>query len=265
MNAAHSNPPDIPHGKLKHTVDRLPKYPSAERMIWRNEQNKIQVYLGDQVVSSRFFPIHKSSDSSVAGYFALADIEDPNSTLHFAELDDQRHVAYDRLLRAMHSLSFFSQSGVEHELLFLNVYQRFLNLVVSNHGQAFREILESLEVSPQQIVLQIAGEPEGDLNLWALASSSYRAHGFKLALHANDAFEAEVALREIRPDYLSVGSDWPLQDLQNTVECAASYQSTQLIARELTDTDTKQRLKDLGIDLSSEVDLRKASLACHTI
>lgn len=258
MTAAHSSPPYIPHLKLKQTVERLPKQPSSDKMIWRNEEKKIQVYLGDQVVGSRFFPVQNLESSAVEGYFALAEMENPNASLHFSELDDQRHVAYDRLLRAAHSLSFFSQPGVEHELLFLNVYQRFLSLVVSNHGHAFREILESLEISPKQIVLQIAGEPEGDLNLWALASTSYKAHGFKLALHANDAFDAEVALREIRPDYLSVGSHWTVSDLDKIGKLAATIQSTQLIAREVFGAETKEKLKNFGIYLGSEVDLRKS-------
>lgn len=247
-----------PHSKLKRTVERLPRQPSAERMIWKDEHNKILVSLGEQVVSSRFYPIYNFVNLSVAGYFALADLQNPVESLDFSKLDDQRHVAYDRLLRAVHTLSFFGQNHIDQELLFLNVHQRFLSLVVSNHGQAFREILESLEIPTHQVVLQIAGEPEGDLNLWALASANYKGHGFRLGLHANDAFEAEVALREIRPEFLSIGSHWRTEDLQRIGTLAQRDQHTQLIAREVAGAHTRARLKDLGISLSSEVDLRKS-------
>lgn len=261
-STATGRTPDTPlpahYAKVQALVKRLPSRPSNEKALWRNLRGQVNVLLEDIEVSSHFTPVQSAVDLEPIGHFAQATTAPgDHKPLHFEHLEDEQHVAYDRLLRALHTLNYFRQVPHPHQLLFLNVHQRFLSLVSSNHGQAFRAILDSFEIPATQVVLQIVGEQALDLNLWALASSNYRLHGFKIGLHAHSPTDAQVGLKQIAPDYLSVDAGWNDSELNGLAERAWSGK-THLIARNSSSPVEADRVFHLGIPIQTPVNLTQS-------
>ena len=61
-----------------------------------------------------------------------------------------RHL--DRLCRTLHTLNYFAEVD-ESQLLFLNVEQRLLTSVPGDHGEVFKGILATFNLSPRRIVI----------------------------------------------------------------------------------------------------------------
>ena len=131
---------------------------------------------------------------------------------------DDESVELDRLCRMLHAINFFRQSDAADADLYLNVHSRLLSAVSSNHGYAFRRILDALGLPLERIVLQL---PVVSLNQrWLLGhvTGNYKRNGFRMALHLDAPAVAGETIEQVVPAAIKlhvqcVGDDAALGEL----------------------------------------------------
>ncbi len=117
---------------------------------------------------------------------------------------DDESIELDRLCRMLHAINFFRQSVAGAPDLYLNVHDRLLSAVSSNHGHAFRRILAALELPLERVVLQLPAAVPQQRWLLNYVADNYRRNGFRLALNAGSAHEALHLLERVRPDVIKL-------------------------------------------------------------
>ena len=115
---------------------------------------------------------------------------------------DDESVELDRLCRMLHAINFFRQPECAGLDLHLNVHGRLLSAVSSNHGHAFRRILDALELPLANIVLQLPPTTPQQGCLLGYVADNYRRNGFRFAAHAGGAAEGLALLERVRPDVI---------------------------------------------------------------
>src|ERR1035437_6418806 len=117
---------------------------------------------------------------------------------------DLESIELDRLCRMLHAINFFRQTAAQDADLFVSVHARLLAAVEGNHGNAFRRILDMLELSHKQIVLQLPAVTHNQNWILNFVSENYRNNGFRFAVNANSVREALVLLDHVRPDVIKL-------------------------------------------------------------
>lgn len=194
---------------LQKYLTRLSDATGAASSIWLDHEGKAQGRFFNCTMSSAFQPIRQVDTGAVRAYEGLArsvSAQDKGLSLwklldHAAS--DDESIELDRLCRMLHAINFFRQadddvnSGAD---LYLNVHDRLLSAVSSNHGHAFRRILDALELPLSRVVLQlpVATPQQG----WLLnyVSDNYRRNGFRFAVNVDSAADAIAVLDRLRPD-----------------------------------------------------------------
>lgn len=118
---------------------------------------------------------------------------------------DDESVELDRLCRMLHAINFFRQeeaAGARDPDLYLNVHSRLLSAVSSNHGYAFRRILDALELPLARIVLLLPPVTAQQGWLIHYVADNYRRNGFRFAVQAAGATDGAALLERVRPDVL---------------------------------------------------------------
>ncbi len=177
--------------------------------IWLDHEGRAQGRFFNCTMSSAFQPIRALDSGAVSAYEGLArsvSAQDKGLSLwklldHAAS--DNESIELDRLCRMLHSINFFRQADSAPNAaadLYLNVHDRLLSAVSSNHGHAFRRILDALELPLARVVLQlpVATPQQG----WLLnyVSDNYRRNGFRFAVNVDSAQDAIGILDRLRPD-----------------------------------------------------------------
>lgn len=139
-------------------------------------------------LSSVFQPIVAPADGRAIGYEAYLRILGSGEralspwTLFSTNADDDQLVALDRLARTVHALNFLRT--VEGDgLLFLNVHGRLLATVSSDHGAAFRKVVDALGLPPERIVIETPLAASSQPDLLAFVLRNYRNNGFQVAIN----------------------------------------------------------------------------------
>lgn len=91
---------------------------------------------------------------------------------------DDESVELDRLCRMLHAINFFRQPQAQQADLYLNVHDRLLSAVSSNHGHAFRQILGALGLPLERIVLQLPAPGAHQGWLFNYVADNYGAMAF---------------------------------------------------------------------------------------
>ena len=238
---------------LQQYLERLSRSTGAASSITLDPQGRAQGRFFNCTMSSAFQPVRQALDGAVLGYEGLARSVSPSDQglslwklLDHAASDDES-VELDRLCRMLHAINFFRQAGESGPDLFLNVHDRLLSAVSSNHGHAFRRILDALELPLARVVLQLP--PTSPQQGWLLnyVADNYRRNGFRFAAHAATAEEARALLERARPDVLRVDArSLPaLPELLALLEQARAAQ-VPLIFRRLASAQALQTLRDLA-------------------
>jgi hypothetical protein len=105
----------------------------------------------------------------------------------------------------LHAINFFRQeetAGAGDTDLYLNVHSRLLSAVSSNHGHAFRRILDALELPLSRIVLLLPPVTAQQGWLINYVADNYRRNGFRFAVQAAGAQDGAALLERVRPDVL---------------------------------------------------------------
>lgn len=191
---------------LQKYLARLSDATGAASSIWLDHEGKAQGRFFNCTMSSAFQPIRQLASGEVRAYEGLArsvSAQDQGLSLwklldHAAS--DDESIELDRLCRMLHAINFFRQAEAGGQDLYLNVHDRLLSAVSSNHGHAFRRILDALELPLERVVLQLpAASPQQG---WLLnyVSDNYRRNGFRFAVNVPSARAALHVLERLRPD-----------------------------------------------------------------
>ncbi|MET0266382.1 MAG: EAL domain-containing protein [Duganella sp.] len=194
---------------LQKYLTRLSDATGSASSIWLDHEGKAQGRFFNCTMSSAFQPVRELASGEVRAYEGLArsvSAQDKGLSLwklldHAAS--DDESVELDRLCRMLHAINFFRQADAAPNAnadLYLNVHDRLLSAVSSNHGHAFRRILDALELPLSRVVLQlpVATPQQG----WLLnyVSDNYRRNGFRFTVNVDSAADALKVLERLRPD-----------------------------------------------------------------
>ncbi|MDB5774553.1 MAG: hypothetical protein JWP38_686 [Herbaspirillum sp.] len=170
----------------------------------------------NSTLTSAFQPIRRVGDRAIVGYEGFARCEpeyngaDSDRDLSIWNLlegsaSDEESVALDRLCRMLHAINFYRQpAAAGGSQLYLSVHGRLLAAVGSNHGMAFRHILNLLGLPHEQIVLQIPAVTGGQGWLLNYVLDNYRRNGFRLAAGAADVSAALELIDTVQADIVKI-------------------------------------------------------------
>ena len=198
---------------LQKYLARLSDATGAATSIWLDHEGKAQGRFFNCTMSSAFQAIRQLETGAVHAYEGLArsvSAQDMGLSLwklldHAAS--DDESIELDRLCRMLPSINFFRQADTAPNAgadLYLNVHDRLLSAVSSNHGHAFRRILDALELPLARIVLQLPAATPQQGWLLNYVSDNYRRNGFRFAVNVVGAQDGLQVLDRLRPDVFKI-------------------------------------------------------------
>jgi EAL domain-containing protein (putative c-di-GMP-specific phosphodiesterase class I) len=195
---------------LDNYLTRLHRTPQAGTRVWLDADGRAQGRYFHSTLTSAFQPIYSLVSGNIIGFegFARSYSEEDDGLCLWKLLDhaanDDESIELDRLCRMLHAINYYRQPEVPNARLFLSVHARLLAAVDSNHGIAFRRVLDALDLPYQKIVLQLPLVTHDQGWLLNYVTDNYRRNGFRLAIHAADAAHALVFLDRVRPDFIKL-------------------------------------------------------------
>jgi EAL domain-containing protein (putative c-di-GMP-specific phosphodiesterase class I) len=195
----------MPYPELNDYLGRLPSPGPAPAGVWRNGAGQAVGRFFNCSLTSTFQPIRNAASFSLEGHEGLVRSVAAGdaglslwSLLEGAASDDQS-VELDRLCRMLHAINFFRQPAAGAGDLYLNVHNRLLSAVSSNHGHAFKRIFGALGLPVGQVVLQLPAVTPAQGWLLNYVADNYSRNGFRLALNAGSYAQALGLLDQVRP------------------------------------------------------------------
>lgn len=202
----------MPFPVLNNYLARLSHQTQAGTSVWLDDEGRALGRFFNCTMTSAFQPLLELGEpGDVAGghrviaYEGLArSVSSADQGLSLWRLldhaaSDDESVELDRLCRMLHAINFFRQPEAEQADLYLNVHDRLLSAVSSNHGHAFQRILEALGLPLSRIVLQLPTVTANQGWLLNYVADNYRRNGFRLALNVGNVVEASSVLERLRP------------------------------------------------------------------
>ena len=173
--------------------------------LWIDSENRVQGRFLNCSLSSVFLPVFDVGGETVQAQEALAhSYSEEDRGLSVWQLlmnaaNDEESIELDRLARLIHAMNFFRQANAAGTSLLIDVHDRLLAAVGSNHGAAFHRILASLELPVSQILLQLPLVKAS--SNWALVQivENYKKNEFRVATRANNIAEALRHAEALRP------------------------------------------------------------------
>src|SRR5450830_1739038 len=213
---------------LEKYLARLNGSVREESRVWLDADGRAQGKYFNTTLTSAFQPIRTfgsktTADAAIIAHEGFArSYSESDSGLHLWKLldhaaSDDESVELDRLCRMLHAINFYRQPQAAGTDLHLNVHARLLAAVGSNHGIAFRRILNLLELPHEKIVLQMPVVTQNQGWLLNYVLDNYRRNGFRLGISAIDARDALALLGKVRPDMIKVDAR-ELNDVASTQE-----------------------------------------------
>jgi EAL domain-containing protein (putative c-di-GMP-specific phosphodiesterase class I) len=195
---------------LQQYLARLGTAENANSSLWLDAEGRARGRFFNCTMSSVFEMVRElDSGRPVAaeGLARSASAADEGLSLwrlldHAAS--DDESVELDRLCRMLHAINFFRQEASAGLDLHLNVHARLLGAVSSNHGYAFRRILEALGLPLEHVVLQLPQAAPQQSWLLNYVADNYRRNGFRFGVAVSSAREGLALLDRVRPDVLRV-------------------------------------------------------------
>lgn len=195
---------------LQKYLVRLPATPQAATSIWLDRHGRASGRYFNSTLTSAFQAIREPGSQQIVGFEGFARSHSSSDSglslwklLDHAASDDES-IALDRLCRMLHAINFYRQPQAAHTDLYLSVHARLLAGVSANHGNAFRRVLDSLELPHEKIVLQLPPVAKNQNWLLAYVADNYRRNGFRLAVNAADARHALELLNALQPETIKV-------------------------------------------------------------
>jgi len=238
---------------LQDYLARLSGAASTTSSIWLDHEGRAQGRFFNCTLGSAFHPVRELRGGGVQAYEGLARsaaAQDQGLSLwrlldHAAS--DDESIELDRLCRLLHAINFFRQAGDDGQDLYLNVHDRLLSAVSSNHGHAFRRILDALELPLARVVLQlpVASPQQG----WLLnyVADNYRRNGFRLAINVAAPEEALQILERLQPAVFKLdGRECADTDALLTLCARCREAGVALLFKRIETPATLARLRELS-------------------
>jgi EAL domain-containing protein (putative c-di-GMP-specific phosphodiesterase class I) len=188
--------------KLNNYLARLANPARAVSNVWFGSDGQVQGRYFNCSIASAFQPIRQLGSGEVQAHEGFArSVSASESGLSLWRLldhaaSDDESIELDRLCRMLHTINYFRQQESEPGTLYLSVHDRLLGAVGSNHGSAFRRILDMLGIPVDQVVLQLPVVHPEQGWLLSYVADNYRRNGFRLALNASSAQQALTLLKQ---------------------------------------------------------------------
>lgn len=185
---------------------RLSDASQAATSVWLDADGKAQGRFFNCTMTSAFQPLRQLDSGRVLAFEGLArSVSAADAGLSLWKLldhaaSDDESVELDRLCRMLHAINFFRQAEAGAADLYLSVHDRLLSAVSSNHGHAFRRILDALGLPLARIVLQLPAVTPHQGWLLNYVADNYRRNGFRFAVNAAGPNQALALLDRLRPD-----------------------------------------------------------------
>ncbi|WP_426076551.1 EAL domain-containing protein [Janthinobacterium sp. PSPC3-1] len=195
----------MPFPVLKNYLARLSHQTQAGTSVWLDEEGRALGRFFNCTMTSAFQPLRELESGKVLAFEGLArSVSKADEGLSLWRLldhaaSDDESVELDRLCRMLHAINFFRQPEAEQADLYLNVHDRLLSAVSSNHGHAFQRILDALGLPIERIVLQLPTVTANQSWLLNYVADNYRRNGFRLAINVNSVNEAIGLLERLHP------------------------------------------------------------------
>jgi len=197
---------------LNDYLDRLATGETPSSSLRLSGDDEVQGHIFNCWLGSAFHPIRELGSGNVSGYAgrvrAVTDEDQglPLWTYLDGAASDDESVALDRLCRTLHAINFFSKETFDGQALHLNVHDRLLSAVSSNHGMAFRRILDSLGLPLDQIVLQLPAVNARQNWMLNYVADNYRRNGFRISVKVATAAQLPSVFGHARVDAVRIAS-----------------------------------------------------------
>jgi len=200
--------------------------PRSDCRVWLDGEGRAQGRYFNTTLTSVFQPLRRieagAGKGAIIGHegFAHSYSASDNGLYLWKLLDhaasDDESIELDRLCRMLHSINFYRQEDAVAGDLYLSVHARLLAAVDSNHGMAFRRILNLLGLPHDRIVLQLPTITENQGWLLNYVLDNYRRNHFRLAVNADDVAQAAILLERVKPDVIKIDARGVTHDEQTT-------------------------------------------------
>ncbi|WP_298406994.1 EAL domain-containing protein [Janthinobacterium sp.] len=190
---------------LKNYLARLSHQTQAGTSVWLDGEGRALGRFFNCTMTSAFQPLRELDSGKLVAFEGLArSVSKADEGLSLWRLldhaaSDDESVELDRLCRMLHAINFFRQGEAEQSDLYLNVHDRLLSAVSSNHGHAFQRILDALGLPIGRIVLQLPTVTPNQGWLLNYVADNYRRNGFRLAINVASVQEATGMLERLHP------------------------------------------------------------------
>ena len=257
----------MPFTALHAYLAQLSNPARAGSSLWLNEQGQAEGQFFNCALTSAFQPICPVGGGAPDAYEAVVRNVAPGDAglslwrlLDHAASDDES-IELDRLCRMLHAINFFRQPAAAEADLFLSVHNRLLSSVSSNHGYAFRRILDALELPTGQVVLQLPRVSPHQRWLLSYVTDNYKGNGFRMALTINSPSEAPELIARTRIAALKIDADAIGNDdaLARLLALAAEH-GTRLVVRRVETAQALVRLEAVSAALGVPVFAQGAAL-----
>lgn len=249
--------------KLEEYLGSLLNHSNDAKKLWVDNQNRVQGRFKNCSLTSLFQATLNANDGTIYAFDAFPQTysaEDNGLSVWQLLMNgatDDESIELDRLARTIHIINFFRQIAPSHAKVIIDVHDRLLTAVNSNHGAAFSRIISGLELPQGQIILQLPSVKSSQS--WALSHvlDNYRLNGFQVATRAIDVTDAIFQINLLQPsivriDITRIGTGDRLPEL---IRVANSKGSKLLFGRIETDTELR-----LIIDAADKADISKLRL-----
>ena len=195
----------MPFPVLKNYLARLSHQTQAGTSVWLDGEGRALGRFFNCTMTSAFQPLRELGSGKLLAFEGLArSVSKADEGLSLWRLldhaaSDDESVELDRLCRMLHAINFFRQAEAEQSDLYLNVHDRLLSAVSSNHGHAFQRILDALGLPIERIVLQLPTVTPNQGWLLNYVADNYRRNGFRLAINVASVQEATGMLERLHP------------------------------------------------------------------
>lgn len=245
---------------LEKYLDRLSQATLSGSQIWTDDDGRVQGRFVNTTLTSAFQPIRVVHTGEVVAFEGFVRSYAPNDPglcpwkLLEQAANDTESIVLDRLCRILHTANFFRQAESAETDLFLSVDGRLLAAVDSNHGTAFRRVLDTLELPQQRVILQLPAVQHDRNWLLNYVSDNYRRNGFRLAVNARNAAEALVLLDHVRPEIIKIDTRGA-PDLQTnlTLIREAAQRDIKLIFKRVENQAMLTELSQLALQSGQQI------------
>jgi hypothetical protein len=193
-------------------LERLASGEASSNSLRLSGDGEVQGHIFNCWLGSAFHPIRELGSGKISGFAGrVRGVAEEDRTLPvWTYLDgaasDDESVALDRLCRTLHAINFFRSEDLAGHTLHLNVHDRLLSAVSSNHGMAFRRILDSFGLPLEQIVLQLPAVNARQNWMLNYVADNYRRNGFRISVKVASALQLPSVLGHARVDAVRIAS-----------------------------------------------------------